>query len=409
MMMTRGQILGLGIYALGLTYKLARMLGRKLADKTLAVIHLREDLTALKSKHQNLLFANTILKSQVMSLTAQASAAAATQTTLSRKLMALHIQHSASLQARQKAAQGMIEMRNKMETERRIESERMTGILNGLRKYATSAGEQLKDNAKKAEEMQKDLNEEVKKRQSMEGALRLASGNNAVLGGELTHVRGQVKELEEQLRRQTADLAEMRAARETLRVAHEESTHRLSKTIDDLQGSRATLTDLTAKNVSLASSHASVGSLLQDTLSNLASLQTENSETIRATGISLALFARHVDQERRRVEEEKVRDMEPVREFMRDIRMRVARADRYILNQLEPTCETPERAGNVGNDSGKGMGRGFLPTPPSSDVQPSRLSRGKDDERDSDPFSIPQTAVRFIHSVFLSVLIGCPL
>lgn len=352
--------MGTGVLLLGLLYRLTTVLGRKLAAKTLSVMHLREVLNALKSKYEGLLLDAAVLKSQNQTLTSQLSASTNAQTALSQKLMALHVKHSQSLRARQETAQGMIVVKKIMETEFKAETGRLMGIITGLWRDTTRTGEQIKEIRAKLIESNGELNAERTKRERVEGGLRVAFGRNAALSGELMREQGTVKEIQEQLRRQAAELAELRAAKEVFVVAHEEATSELEKTKQELQLARAEARKLDAQNESLLSSKTALESDFSDIRSRNTALQSELDDTVRNLGVVLAVFSQGMREERARVEEEKVRDMEPVRKFMNDIRTRVAKADEYIL-ELSSPCGTPARVGQQTGDGFRNVG--WLPTP----------------------------------------------
>ncbi|THH15997.1 hypothetical protein EW146_g4571 [Bondarzewia mesenterica] len=192
-----------------------------------------------------------------------------------------------------------------------------------------------------------------------------------------------VAKLGVQLRNQTEELTELRSVHATLKLANEKATEETSQTGSQLKETVMKYDALQSDHAELMCRYDILETRAQKAEKRCQELEDESVEQQRASGLTIALLAHHVEQERLRMEENKMRGLRPVHEMMLDLRLRLATADEYVRKMVHEPEPTKHAWFNTPLPT-----RGALPSPPDS-AHPSPLRLACENIRDlvTDPFT----------------------
>ncbi|TFY75780.1 hypothetical protein EWM64_g8232 [Hericium alpestre] len=352
-----------------------RLLAHRSERLTLAVSDFSTKLQDSATACDNLRLDNGLLKVSSNGLSAKLKQAEAEKTNLSKRLVAANVQYQRSLHSREKAAEAWMAYRQKSEASK----VRCTGslllviaVLWHFKRHLASrlaremqATLRIKEDLASARAMHNSLTTRYDSLHAdreqahhnlgnLEGRYRSQGDDLDKLRDQHKTLQGRAHDLDKNVRETGAQLKTLKDKHGSLDTRHAELLVRSDKTTQEASQTRTQLKHVTEKYDSLQTGHAEVlcryemtDLSLNRATSRCVELEADYTEQTRTTGLSLSLLARHIQRERIRMEEEKLREFRPVHNMMADLRSRLAMADAYVQKMvhepLPPGGTTPLR------------------------------------------------------------------
>ncbi|KAI0061173.1 hypothetical protein BV25DRAFT_1839213 [Artomyces pyxidatus] len=322
-------------------WRLSRLLGRKLAHATLMVTRLQGGLQDKTAAYDNLRLDNNILRANSDDLRRQLSNAEASKAELSRKLVAVHVQYTKSLRARERAAEAWIAFRQKTSAQHADSTRSLLLMSFVLWRCSRFLMQQLYRNQKSTTKAKAEL-----------GVARTKFNNvNARYDSLMTDCDAayeKIAKLESQIHRQCDDLACFETSFENLQYSHAETLQQHADTNVRLKDALEKHDNLCLAHMSLQSKHVVLENRLALAEARAVDLEDAYDEHVRASGLTIALFARHIEHEREMAEEDKIRGLQPVMILLDDLRQRLEDADKHV-DQMRNADHIRRKSGPLGN------------------------------------------------------------
>ena len=349
---------------------------KNLAEATQTITRLTADLKAKTDKCNSLSLDNHILKVQSGEREKKLVTAEDNAADLSRKLMALHIQYTRSVRARESAANAWIAYREKSEACRSKAIRCLLTQMTVLWRYSRFLAGQ------NARASQNSLLAKADLAVARTKYHNLQARYDALLIDYEQSCDNNIQ-LETRARAQAEELTSLQTVHETLRLLNQQTTAQIQETALILKETVTKYDLLHSDHADLMCRHEILEARVKCAEDRCQQLEQGTLDLQRASGLSLGLMARHVHLERVRMEEDKIRGFRPVYDMMLDLRSRLAVADEYVQKMVrEPrifVLDTPSP-------------RGALPTPPDSvRTTPSPLTFAHERHMPIDPFVVKKS------------------
>ncbi|KAI0040597.1 hypothetical protein FA95DRAFT_1566260 [Auriscalpium vulgare] len=339
-------------------WRLSRALGQKLAQSVLKTRHLERSLGETTDNCNRLRLDKNSLRADADDLRQQLSLATAERLELSRRLVKVHVHYTASLRARERAAEAWIAFRRQTAA-RHAKTSRclfvMTLVLWVRARFLTG---QLSLSNQKSTLMKAELAVARTKYKNV-------NARYDTLMTDCDAAYAQIAKLERLVRTQDSDLAELHEQHAAVEKSRDDAVVEVGRTQAQLEALCAKYDALHAAHTSLESQHSTLERRIVCADAQCAELAAECDAHVRASGLTIALFAEFVETERQRAEEEKAAGFQPVQEMVQDLFSRLAVTDDYVKMMSKPAPLGPRRSTDRLTPRPR-LSSGALPTPPES-------------------------------------------
>ncbi|TFY53912.1 hypothetical protein EVG20_g9918 [Dentipellis fragilis] len=355
----RVQLIRTSLLSFFVLWRQACIRAQRLERSELAASKLKETIRDQKSVCDNLRLDNSLLKVSSKELSEKLENAEGDKSDLSKQLIQANTHYRLSLLAREAAAESWIKYRETWHSSRVRCMRSLLLVITILWRFNRHLGTRLMDQMKETLLTKAQLARVQSKYDDVTSRYGILKVEHDKSSSNLTSLEAtskkQTKEINElRLKVASQDLAFKKAVKESVEARVQ--LLMLTKKYDSLQIDFARLTERCEVT----------GRDLEAATKRFEALETDTAEHVRSSGLSLALLARHLHQERVRMEEEKQQEFRPVHDMMADLRSRLAMADAYVQKMVsEPSTpvKTPLMIKVSAQLSRRMMA---LPSPPAS-------------------------------------------
>ncbi|KAA1474475.1 hypothetical protein DENSPDRAFT_931685 [Dentipellis sp. KUC8613] len=355
----RVQLIRTSLLSFFVLWRQASIRAQRLEKAKLQASRLKQTIKDQKTVCDNLRLDNSLLKVSSKELSEKLEKAEGDKSDLSKQLIQANTQYRLSLLAREAAAESWIKYRETWHSSRVRCTRSLLLVVTILWRFNRHLATQLVDEMKETLLTKADLARVQSKYDDVTSRHDILKVEHDKSSSNLTSLEAtskkQTKEINElRLKIASQDLAFKKAVKESVEARVQLSA--LTKKYDNLQVDFVHLTDRCEV----------AGRDLNAATKRIEALEDDTAEHVRSSGLSLALLARHLHQERLRMEEEKQQEFRPVHDMMADLRSRLAMADAYVQKMVsEPSTpvKTPLRVKVSAQLPRRMMA---LPSPPAS-------------------------------------------